>query len=75
MAGEIEENLDTDYSGRPFRPETGIVMGLPDGRRVILGGGDSPIGEWFVLGEDGPDWDQPVDIRKELNQRPPGRSP
>ena len=75
MAGEIEEHLDTDYSGRPYRMpsveeylaappiprEDGIMMDLPDGRRVVLDGAN----EWFVLGEDGrPDRDQPVDVHK-----------
>ena len=75
MAGETEEHLGIDEHNPP--PDGGIMMGLPDGRRVILGrgGGDGALsGEWFVRGKDGwPDWDQPVDVRKELNKRPPGR--
>lgn len=74
MADETEGHVDIDYSRRLRQdpPEGGIVMDLPDGRRVISGGGASLSGKWFVLAKDGwPDWDQPVDIYKELNLERP----
>ena len=74
-----DQAVDTDYSGRPYRPPTieeilesslpldspfDIVTFLPDGRHAALGNDD----RYYVVGDDGwPDWDQPVHI--------PGLSP
>ena len=62
MAGEIEEHLNDTDSLR----EDAIVTYLPDGRRAILGSDNKS----YVLGEDGPNWDQPVDIHKEFDLDP-----
>lgn len=72
MAGETEDHSDTDHPRRPGQPSDGpgggFVIRLPDGRRVILAGAGFQTGTWYVRGDDGwPDWDQPVDIHKELN--------
>ncbi len=79
MAGENEDRMAPDQSRRPSR-EMGelycIRTVLPDGRQVVLGRGSGLTGgEYFVIGDDGrPDWDQPVDIDKELNiERPADR--
>ena len=69
-----DQAVDTDYSGRPYRPPTieeilesplpldspyDIVTSLPDGRRAVLTAND----RYYVVGDDGrPDWDQPVHI-------------
>ena len=78
MAGETEDHLAHDQLRRHSR-EMGdlfcIRTLLPDGRQVVLGRGSGLTGEYFVVGDDGwPDWDQPVDIHKELNiERPADR--
>ena len=75
-----DQAVDTDYSGRPYRPPSAEKMrgdglpshspydirvaALPDGRGVIDTGDD----RYYVAKDDGwPDWDQPVHI--------PGLSP
>ncbi len=62
------------------RQEDCIGMTLPDGRFVIMGPGSYSTAKWFLRGEDGePDFDQPIDIKAELNKagsltlRPPER--
>ena len=67
MDGETKKHLNT-----ASLREDAIVTYLPDGRRAILGSDNKS----YVLGEDGPNWDQPVDVHKEFNlERPPDRSP
>ena len=73
MADQDEDQVDTDYSGRPYRLPTveelaaadlpppdiwDIVVELPDGRNAAMSGG-----RYYIVKDDGwPDWDQPVHI-------------
>ena len=76
-----DQAVDTDYSGRPYRPPTveemlqaslehppfDQMVDLPDGRRAVYGG----HGKYYLRGDDGwPDWDQPVHIRGLSRGRP-----
>ena len=73
MDDKTKKDLGIDNHDPP--PEGGFVMRLPDGRRVILSGAGFLTGRWYVRGMDGwPDWDQPVDIYKELNIKRPAES-
>lgn len=67
-----QDQVDTDYSGRPFeRPTVDEILislpltdspfdlraALPDGREAVYGG----RGRYYLVRDDGrPDWDRPV---------------